>query len=59
MTDLVGLFVIVVIATSVWACVDAKGRDMIHPLWLLLGCLALWVIVFPVYLAERSKYPAK
>jgi hypothetical protein len=57
--DLFSLFVVVVIATSIWACVDAKDRDMINSFWLLVGCLLLWIVVFPVYLAERSKYPTK
>jgi hypothetical protein len=59
MSGMFGLIVIVVIVTSIWAVVDSKGRGMINPFVLLVGLVLLWIVVFPVYLAERGKYPPR
>jgi hypothetical protein len=61
------LTLIVVLGTSIWVYFDAKslgfGKRQLVPghldagpgMW-CLGCLALWIIMFPLYLAKRGKY---
>ena len=59
------LALFVVLGTTIWVGVDAAGRDFSRtsfarstPMW-IFGCLALWIVVFPVYLVQRSKVPLK
>src|SRR3954471_23454205 len=48
-----GLIILVVVGTSIWVMVDATSRGLS---WTWgLGCLALWIVAFPMYLVERSK----
>ena len=61
-----GLFWIIVMATSVWVLIDAKtigvkkgqiqGMGNIGPWGWFFACLLLWIIGFPFYLAKRSEF---
>ncbi len=60
------LFLLVVIATSIWVLADAKsigvkkgqikGMCNMGPWGWFFGCLLMWIIVFPAYLAKRGEY---
>lgn len=60
-----GVFIIVILS-SIWAFADAekirvkteqnKGVGNTGPISWFLGCLILWVIVFPYYLYKRNEY---
>jgi hypothetical protein len=58
-----GLIAIVVVGSTLWVAVDAYGRDwsanrFADKPWLwIVGCLLLWVVVFPVYLVQRGRVP--
>jgi hypothetical protein len=60
----IGLFVLViVIGTSIWVGFDAAKHDFGKKgtgtaTW-VAGCLLLWIIVFPIYLIQRSRAPVK
>jgi hypothetical protein len=65
---MIGLIVLVVIASSVWVGFDAAGRDFSSDRRLVMargaagwvtGCLLLWILFFPAYLAQRSQSPRK
>lgn len=56
--------IIIVITTSIWALFDARkykkqakemGRGESPSAW-FLGCLLLWIVIFPYYLVRRAKY---
>jgi hypothetical protein len=47
--------VAVVVLTSLWVLVDAPHRGLSWT-W-ALGCLLLWIVVFPWYLHQRSLPP--
>lgn len=59
-------FWIFVIATSVWVLIDAKtigikkgqidGMGNIGAVGWFFGCLLLWIVCFPFYLAKRSEF---
>jgi flagellar biosynthesis/type III secretory pathway M-ring protein FliF/YscJ len=60
------LIVPIVIGTSIWVYFDAKeigvkkveGKSVVNPgpvAW-LIGCLLLWIVVFPIYLAKRAGF---
>jgi hypothetical protein len=61
-----GLFWIIVIATSIWVLIDAKtigvkkgqiqGMGNLGPSGWFFACLLLWIIGFPFYLAKRSEF---
>jgi len=61
-----GLFLVFVIASSFWVYFDAKtigvkkgqvkGLANIGPFGWLIGCLFLWIIGFPLYLAKRPEF---
>jgi hypothetical protein len=51
--DLGSFVILVVLGTSIWILFDAPNRDLSR--WWALGALALWIVVFPLYLVERSK----
>jgi hypothetical protein len=58
-----GLLVVLVVAgTTIWVGVDASKRDWSGgsgtATW-VVGCILLWIVVFPVYLAKRGKAPLK
>jgi len=57
------VIILIVLGTSIWAAFDAqaiiaKGVDKKYlgggPVVIFLGCLLLWIIVFPYYLVKRS-----
>jgi hypothetical protein len=56
------LIVLIVIGTTIWVGVDASKRDWGEGsgtgTW-VVGCILLWIVVFPVYLAKRGKAPFK
>lgn len=57
---------VVIIATSIWVLIDAKtigvkkgqitGMGNMGPVAWFLGCLFLWIIAFPFYLAKRPEF---
>lgn len=61
-----GLFWIIVIATSIWVLIDAKtigikkgqiqGMGNLGPWGWFFACLLIWIIGFPFYLAKRSEF---
>jgi 4-amino-4-deoxy-L-arabinose transferase-like glycosyltransferase len=52
--EVLGLFYLFVIATSIWVFFDAPARGLT---WTWgLGCLFLWIIAFPWYLVGRQQY---
>lgn len=63
--SLLGPAYLFVIATTIWVWADAGGRDWSHDRFAnrrwkwVVGCLFLWIIAFPVYLAHRGKAPVK
>jgi len=59
------LVLLVMLGTTIWVGVDAAARDLSRSsfarstaMW-VFGCLALWIVVFPIYLVQRSKVPLK
>ena len=60
------MFLIIVIATSIWVLIDAKtlgvkkgqiqGMGDMGPWSWFFACLFLWIIGFPFYLAKRPEY---
>ncbi len=65
---MIGLLLLIVIASAVWVGFDSSGRDFITgkrwvmakgPVGWVLGCLLLWIIFFPAYLALRGRAPLK
>ena len=56
------LITIIVLGTSIWVLADASQRKLgkgEYPIVWFIGCLLLWIIIFPLYIAKRSKYPLK
>lgn len=59
------LIVLVVVGTSIWVLIDSAHlgarRDLrggaagTSPAAWFLGCLLVWIIVFPMYLVNRDK----
>jgi hypothetical protein len=56
------IVLLVVVGTVIWVGVDASRRDWGNGAgtgtW-VIGCILLWIVVFPVYLAKRGKAPLK
>lgn len=60
------LIILLVIGTSIWVFFDAKsigvkkgmveGIANMNPWGWLFGCLLLWIITFPIYLAKRPDF---
>ena len=62
------LIVVLVIGTTIWVARDAeslmggipkakrKAMGWWGPAEWAIGCLLLWILVFPAYLLKRSKY---
>src|SRR4051812_37910073 len=52
------LVVLVVVGTIIWVAVDAPKREWPNgsstASW-VIGCVLLWIVVFPIYLYKRSK----
>jgi hypothetical protein len=58
------LILIVVVVSTIWVWADASGRDWSatggSTVGWVLGCLFLWIVFFPLYLARRNLVgPAK
>src|SRR5438128_6804904 len=61
-SDLGVLLLLVVVGTTIWVGIDAGGRDWSQASaearsaggWVLL-CLLLWIVFFPMYLAQRGR----
>jgi uncharacterized membrane protein len=57
--------IMVVLGSTIWLAVDANQRDWSQAkFWKsteswVIGCLLLWVVVFPVYIAKRGSAPLK
>ena len=57
---------ILIIGTSIWVLVDAKtigvkkgqitGIANMGPVSWFFGCLFLWILAFPLYLAKRPEF---
>lgn len=63
MAGLTFLLLLVVIGTTIWVGVDASNRDFgpkgtSTATW-VVGCLLLWIVVFPMYLFKRGNAPLK
>jgi hypothetical protein len=65
---MIGLLLLFVIGSTVWVGFDAAGRDFSSTAkWVMargaagwvVGCLLLWIVFFPAYLAQRSRAPHK
>jgi hypothetical protein len=60
----VAIFLLIV-GTTVWVGVDASHRDwsghsFANATWKwVAGSLLLWIVAFPVYLAQRGRVPVK
>jgi Protein of unknown function (DUF2510) len=60
-----GLVYVLFIASAIWVGVDASQRDFSHDRFAnatwkwVVGCLLLWIVVFPVYLARRGRAPLR
>jgi hypothetical protein len=53
---MLGLIILVVIISSIWAGFDAGSNEGFGTgLVVLVCCLALWILVFPLYLVKRSQ----
>jgi len=61
------LIVLAIVGTAIWVGLDASKRDWSSAngsggnstaTW-VVGCILLWIVVFPLYLAKRGKAPLK
>jgi hypothetical protein len=56
------LILFAVIVTTIWVGIDSSRHDWnaggATAGW-VIGCLALWIVFFPVYLYKRTKVPLK
>ena len=56
------VLLLVVVGTTIWVGIDASRRDWSNgsgaASW-VVGCILLWLLVFPYYLAKRGKAPLK
>lgn len=61
-----GLIVLVIVGTAVWVYADARRLGVRYgssgmlfeggPLAWAVGCLLVWIVVFPLYLAARPRF---
>jgi hypothetical protein len=62
---MIAVLVLIVVVSSVWVGFDAHGRDWSDssiargPYVWMFACLILWVVFFPAYLAQRSRFPVR
>ena len=59
------IFILSIVMSSLWACFDSyqlrkEGATTADlgggPIAVLLTCLAVWLVIFPLYLAKRSAF---
>jgi hypothetical protein len=64
---LAALFALAIVGTTIWVGFDASKRDWSSvsgtggnstATW-VVGCILIWIFVFPLYLAKRGKAPLK
>jgi hypothetical protein len=56
------IVLLIVVATTVWVGVDASRRDWqggTSTVGWVAGCIVLWIVFFPIYLAKRGSAPLK
>jgi hypothetical protein len=58
------LFILlIVVVSTVWVGFDAAkhdwGKDGTQPASWVIGCILLWVLIFPAYLFARRRVPLK
>ncbi len=59
------VLLLVIVGTTIWVGVDASHRDwsghgFANATWKwVVGSLLLWIVAFPVYLAQRGRVPVK
>jgi hypothetical protein len=59
------IILVLIVATSIWVAVDATGRDWSNdkfadrPWKWIVGCVLVWIIVFPMYLVRRNRAPLR
>jgi hypothetical protein len=52
----IALLLLVIVVTTIWAAFDAGVHESIATgLVVFIGCAALWILVFPLYLVKRSQ----
>jgi Protein of unknown function (DUF2510) len=55
------VILVIVVGTAIWVGFDAGGRDWTddrfanRPWKWVLGCLLLWIVIFPMYLVRRNR----
>jgi hypothetical protein len=59
------LVLLVILATTLWLGIDASQRDWTGSslarnagVW-VFGSLAMWIVIFPLYLVMRARVPRK
>jgi hypothetical protein len=56
---------LVVVGSTIWVGFDASGRDFsgssfASKTWQwVVGCVFLWIVIFPMYLRRRNGVPLK
>lgn len=56
------VLLLIVVGSTIWVGVDASRRDWgtgTGTAGWVIGCLLLWIVFFPIYLAKRGKAPLK
>jgi hypothetical protein len=59
------VILVLVVGTTIWVGVDASQRNWQghkfadRPWKWIVGSLLLWIVVFPLYLVQRGRVPAK
>ena len=62
---MLAVLLLVVVFSTIWVGFDAHGRDFSEsnmargPFAWMAGCALLWIVFFPAYLAQRSRFPVK
>jgi hypothetical protein len=62
---MIAVLILIVIGSTIWVGFDAWGRDWSEsniargPFAWMTACLLLWIIFFPAYLAQRSRFPVE
>jgi hypothetical protein len=60
---MLALLAIIVVGSTVWVGLDARKRDFSDVRFAdnsaewIVGCILLWIVVFPIYLVQRSRAP--